>query len=448
MAKLVAIGDSLTQGAQSFAVHRTDLSYPALIAECLGLDDEQFVKPDFSGAGGLPFNLEQMARRLEAEYGDDINLFEWVGAVADIASMLDEVEDYWERGQGAEPRDNVLHHNLAVWNFRVCDAYTTTPARCDAVIGRDRDEFLATPSHGKLRIAREVLNPAQLAGRQDETQISTARAICERDGAIDHLIVALGANSCLRAVLELEVRETGAYSPGPGTDHTLWTETAFAAEYEQLAGEVESIGATNVYLATVPRVTVLPLLQQIGDAWTYNWVDPGGFDPTRDRKLTASQFDMIDQRVDAYNRVVRRVAEERGWFVVDLAGLLDGLAGRSTGDGAVFDGLPTAIEDLTLEPLGIDPAGNVRRGGLISLDDMHPTACAYGMFAQAFIEQMREAEPSISDIDFAGLRERDRLVTSPPRTVDDIFSMLETLETHFHVSRWLSLTDEAGLTRR
>jgi hypothetical protein len=39
MAKLVAIGDSLTQGFQSLAISRTDLSFPAMIAERMGLLD-------------------------------------------------------------------------------------------------------------------------------------------------------------------------------------------------------------------------------------------------------------------------------------------------------------------------------------------------------------------------------------------------------------------------
>lgn len=37
MAKLVAIGDSLTQGFQSLAITHCDQSYPAMIADCLGL---------------------------------------------------------------------------------------------------------------------------------------------------------------------------------------------------------------------------------------------------------------------------------------------------------------------------------------------------------------------------------------------------------------------------
>ncbi|MBX3722053.1 MAG: hypothetical protein KF713_09450 [Turneriella sp.] len=49
MAKLVAIGDSLTQGFQAMAITHCDQSYPAIIADCLGLD--QFRLTDFMGSG-------------------------------------------------------------------------------------------------------------------------------------------------------------------------------------------------------------------------------------------------------------------------------------------------------------------------------------------------------------------------------------------------------------
>jgi lysophospholipase L1-like esterase len=458
VAKIVAIGDSLTQGAQSFAVSRTDLSYPAMVADRLGLAEDEFIVPDFSGVGGLPFNLERMARELERSYGDDISLFEWIRAAARIASMLDEVEDYWERGDGSQPDDDVLYHNLAVWNFKVCDAYSTTSASSDLVIGEDRDEVLSTPSHGRLRIARRVLNPAQLDERANDTQIDVARRIRERDGSIDHLFVALGANNCLRSVLELDVRQTGDITPGPGTTHTLWSRAAFAAEYDQLARGLETIGATNVYLATVPRVTLLPVLQGVGgesaeasgyrEAYTYIWIDAAEFDSEHDRQLSGADVARIDRRVDAYNEIIRQTAETRGWRVVDLCALVDGLAGRPLAPGQAAMQLPQPLAGLDIGFFGIGPAGNVRRGGLISLDGMHPTTCAYGMFAQAFVEQVRQVEPGIADIDFEAVRGSDELVGSPPRTIDDVFGMLRTLEERFHVSRWLALTDEAGLTTR
>ena len=56
--RLVALGDSMTQGFMSGAIFATDLSYPALIAREMGLDPSQFRVPAFAALGGLPVNLE------------------------------------------------------------------------------------------------------------------------------------------------------------------------------------------------------------------------------------------------------------------------------------------------------------------------------------------------------------------------------------------------------
>ena len=71
--RLVAIGDSMTQGFMGGAVHRTDVSYPVMLAQALGTASA-FAVPDFRGQGGLPINLEQLIRRLSARYGEAIRL--------------------------------------------------------------------------------------------------------------------------------------------------------------------------------------------------------------------------------------------------------------------------------------------------------------------------------------------------------------------------------------
>lgn len=49
MAKLVAIGDNLMQGFRSLAIHKTNLSSPALIAESLGISVPDLRVPKFFG---------------------------------------------------------------------------------------------------------------------------------------------------------------------------------------------------------------------------------------------------------------------------------------------------------------------------------------------------------------------------------------------------------------
>jgi hypothetical protein len=263
MAKLVAIGDSLTQGFQSLAITHTDLSFPAMIAERMGLDLDTFRLPDFRGAGGLPCSIEWLARRLEDVYGPDISTFEWIRALHRIPALLDEVEDHWERGKGSRPSKNVDYHNLAVWGFEVGDALDISAALAREKYVHTKDGFLATPSSPRERTAYRVLNPEHKTDRNDDTQVGIAKRIREQEGRIDHLIVWLGANNCLRTVIDLELVETSSSSPGPFSSFTLWSKSAFESDYSRLANAIAGVGARHVYVATVPHVTIPPITRGI-----------------------------------------------------------------------------------------------------------------------------------------------------------------------------------------
>ncbi len=83
--RLVTIGDSLTHGFMSAAIYRTDLSWPAITAYELGLTAEEFTFPTYewpTGPGGLPLDLERLARAFEKRYGDRLDFWEIVGAAA------------------------------------------------------------------------------------------------------------------------------------------------------------------------------------------------------------------------------------------------------------------------------------------------------------------------------------------------------------------------------
>lgn len=447
MAKLVAIGDSLTQGFQSLAIHSSQYSYPALIAECMGLSTTEFQTPSFAGKGGLPMNVEWVTRRLEERFGANIGVFEWAFAVDAMIDLVDEVEEYWEEGIGSQPSADTLYHNLAVWGFEVGDAYAITSAMCDALIGAPRNDWLRWPSQPRLRTARKVLNPGQIEARKDDTQITIARRIRERDGEILNLIVWLGANNCLGTVVDLKIRETGDTPPGPNSPFNLWKPTAFRLEYEELARQIQTIGATNVYVATIPRLTIPPITRGIMknrgqlpdtriyfDFYTRFFIKDKEFDPQRDPKLTRAEAEKIDSYIDQYNLVIREVADANGWFVVDMWKVLNQLAVRRNHGMPTYP-LPAAIADLSIRFYEVAPSGAVLNGGLTSLDGVHPTTCGYAIAAQEFINVMRKRNPRIQDIDFARVRRLDTLVSRPPRTLDDIFGFLETLERWFHVSR-------------
>src|SRR4051812_41777688 len=98
--RLVAIGDSLTEGFQSGAVYTPGRSYPAIIAYELGWLD-QYRYPRYGGPGGLPLNIEYLMRDLEDRFGTSLSLLETPFAVFRGRQFMDDVEDYWERGAGS-----------------------------------------------------------------------------------------------------------------------------------------------------------------------------------------------------------------------------------------------------------------------------------------------------------------------------------------------------------
>lgn len=450
MAKLVAIGDSLTQGFASGAITNTDLSYPAMIADAMGLDVTTFRRPNFRGSGGLPCNLEWLARRLEERFGYNVAGFEWLRSIPTIQSLLDEVEDYWERGKGTQVEKPVLYHNLAVWGFETADAYNVTAGVCEERAKDKKDDWFAIPSEPRSRTAYKVLNPAQDNKRKSATQISVAQDIADAENGIEHLILFMGANNCLGTVLELEVRETGDVPPGAFTNYTLWSEKAFEAEYTGLIDRVLKLKAKNVYVATVPHVTIPPITRGIMenrgrlpddktyfDYYTRFWIKDKDFDPERDPCLSGEEASEIDARIDKYNAFIRHAAANNpNWHLVDLCDVLDRLAIRRN-HGKVAYPLPPAISDLGVRFFELEPGRTVRAdSGIFSLDGIHPTTCGYGIIAQEFINVIKTTGESIRNIDFADIRRWDTLVTAPPMTLDDMFGMLETLEKFFHFSRW------------
>jgi len=97
--RFVVIGDSLSHGFQSGAVFNTDLSFGAIVAHELGWLDE-FRYPRYPGFGGLPFNIEYVLRELEDRFGATTNPFELPFAIFKVRNLMNDIEEYWERGPG------------------------------------------------------------------------------------------------------------------------------------------------------------------------------------------------------------------------------------------------------------------------------------------------------------------------------------------------------------
>lgn len=204
--RLVAIGDSLTQGFQSAAVFNTSLSYPAIVAHELGCFP-RFRFPLYEGFGGLPFNLEIFLRDLESRYGRNVDWWEAPLALFRARNVMDRVEDYWERGPGRNvPSNTAIMHSLAVFGWDLRDALSKSADECRKRIDTPKDDLVnQVVQNAGERAALRVL-PTRPRAAGSLTQLSAAAELgkdTDSTGSkhgIETLVVFLGANNALRAV--------------------------------------------------------------------------------------------------------------------------------------------------------------------------------------------------------------------------------------------------------
>jgi hypothetical protein len=308
-ARLVTIGDSLTQGFQHGAVRRTAWSFPAMVARALGA--EPFRTPDFtaSGLGGPLLDLELLFDRLAADCGTKIDLWDVPGALFTLQRTMSHIEDYWERGAGTRPSSTgPLHHNLGVWGFEVLDALTLSDAVCGRSSPAPHDNLIKQlPEHGMYRTARRTLNPAARAELAPLTQLGLAQRLAAEEG-IENLLVGLGANNALGTCVSLRLRPSDSADLGRlahERDCNLWRPEDFARAYRDLATQLEGISAKRVFLTTVPHVTIAPVTRGVSpraraahereleggyyEFYTRFWIWDRHFDPSRNGHLTRQQ---------------------------------------------------------------------------------------------------------------------------------------------------------------
>lgn len=471
--RLVAVGDSLTHGFQSGAIHNTHLSYPALIARELGSYD-RFQHPSYDRFGGLPMNLEFYLRELEARFGDRISGFELPLAALRIHDLMDEIEDWWERDAQPPNRFASRNHNLGIYGWDLYDADRRTAADCRVDIKVPTDALLKQlVSNANERAALRVLAPGP-DGQEGLSPLATAAALgadgtLETPGAgdgIETLIVMLGANNALGAVTELRVSwsQHSSYEDKGAAkgDYTVWDPEHFRQELAQVVETVRGIRARHVIWGTVPHVTIAPMARGVRDKvadgsryfpyYTRPWIGDDRFDPAKHPHITADDARAIDAAIDLYNAAIEAAVrsarqEGRDWLLLDTCGLLDRLAARryiedesSRPDWWTPYPLPRALRELTPVPdsrfLAADPEHGRTAGGLFSLDGVHPTTIMYGLMAQEYIKVMElagvqfpaRAQAGPVQIDFAELIRRDTLIADPPRSLSSALGLVAAID--------------------
>jgi hypothetical protein len=457
--RLVTIGDSLFHGFQSGAVYQTDLSAPAIVAHELGWLD-QFRRPHYGGPGGLPFNVELLFRELESRHGPSLNPLEVPLALFTARQWMDRLEDYWERGPGSPvPQSTGIPHNLSVYGWDLRDALDQTVDGFLARLKAPTDGFVKQGVENHTERAALRLYPTLPVAGRSRTVLDLAAELGEDDPdhGIETLVVFLGANNALRAVVDLRVSWSGdGYDDLERKgEYTVWRPEHFRAELTEVDRKVRRIKARHVIWCTVPHVTIAPICRGVGSKvepgsryfpyYTRPWISDRAFDQRRHPHITADQARAVDSAIDEYNEAITglvRDARKNGadWYLLDLAGVLDRLADRRYAeDPNARPDWWTPYPPLTSGFLTADGRGGRAGGGLFSLDGVHPTTAGYGIIAQELIGVMRRAgvefrRPDGSartdpvTVDFDRLLRRDTLVNHPPQNLGSGLKVLAWAE--------------------
>ena len=488
-ARLVTIGDSLTQGFQHGAIRRTEWSFPAILARALSI--QPFLRPDFSGGapngvGGPLLDLELLLRELSDICKDQVDLLEIHRVGAAVLQTMDKVEGYWERGDGTHASaTGPLHHNLGCWGFDVLDAVTLSDAVCQKNIPTPHNHLVVQlPERAMYRSARRALNPAQNADQAELKQLELAE-LHGKSQPIENLLVWLGGNNALRTCATLGIHlSEGADLKRLSHERrcTLWRPEDFDQSLGQLERALVNVTAERVFLGTVPHVTIPPVTRGVTPSfkqrgvperegkyyeyYTRFWTWDRHFSPLFSEKLTRKEAKQIDDTIDRYNDSIRKLATKRGYHVIDFCKLLDELAFRRNDgqppyrlppglvaalgqnpatrhrvrpDGVVL--LDTRFMGIPAEP----PSENASseewqkqyRGGIFGLDGVHPTTIGYGIIAHEVLKVFADkgvpgADPNT--LDWKGIVAADTLVCNPPRllvslegTLDRVFAPLQLL---------------------
>ena len=274
---------------------------------------------------------------------------------------------------------------------------------------------------------------------------------------IDMLIVWLGANDCLGTVLTLTIADMPddyeGEDPLQREAFNLTSVEQFRRDYTRLADEIADIlsrnpGRRQVYVGTVPYVTIPPLTHGTGKLEDKYFDRYGWFfrDTDEGKSLSRTQAMLVDARIDQFNEIIREIVRAHGWTLVDTAAMLEELAVRRNGCSEDSGSrLRKYLEKrgyhdhplLKLDPIPCvslytcarDSNGGYRRtrGGLFSLDHVHPSTLGYGLAAEAFLDAMianNKTDPIVSNakIDWASVIRQDPLESKAPRLWDDLMA--------------------------
>ncbi|TVR15411.1 MAG: hypothetical protein EA391_10735 [Balneolaceae bacterium] len=470
--KLVAMGDSMAQGFKNGGIYRTDLSFPALLARSMG-STVQFDQPSFSAQAGIPINIEILIRGLAEKYGDEISLRNSLPAAREMYRTLSRIKSYWDGHLKSLQVDQPTpYHNQAIWGFSISDTMLINDQYSRDYIANMRPRysvFNVLPDNAMYTTARLVLNPSFSTKTENNTMLNNVDLL-QNDGGIENLIVCIGHNNIVGAVTKLRIDfsdENDLNNYYSERKCTVFRPEHFREELRTLYSHVSRMNVKNVFVPTIPYVTIPPATRGVNkngqssnggyfDYYARFWIWDEDFDPEKHPHLTKDNAILLDQIVDQYNEIIRRLAEEFDFSVVPVARYVKAAARRRHPKLHIEPYPPEFIEALkrnnktnylvnengypriSTDYLRLDDkTGRLDRGGIFSLDGLHPTTIGYGLIANMYRMNMEKRGVRFDHpFDWDYVIENETLVTDPPPLMHDLRKLL----------RFLAMTGQERLT--
>lgn len=383
--------------------------------------------------------------------------------------VIDEAEDYYERGAGAADRpyrDAKFFHNVAAQGFDVADSWMLTPKICEQNIHPlawlGGDSYLSGPADAFYRTALKVLNPSLDSRYDDHSQIKWLEEhAANPDEGVENLILWLGANNALGTVISLKIEQTPndprrrphtlKYADRAKEEWNLWHPEDFAAEYLALLDRVDAAMQKNakpgwkVFVGTVPLVTIAPLAKGVGPTYritrenritkqkdtstyykyyTYFPFEEAAILRSQVPHLTLQQVLHIDDCIREYNNIILELVQARDeqhggghYHLVDISKAFRDIAFKRN-EGQVRYKFPDYFDfvypRVDTKYYHADADGRLQQGGLTGLDGVHPSAIGQGLIAYEFLKVMKAAGVvDGDDLDWRRIFTSDTLYSAP-----------------------------------
>jgi len=453
----------MAQGFKNGGIYRTDLSFPAILAKSLG-KEISFETPLFTAQAGIPINIEVLVRGMADEFGDEITWNEYLKAGTHLYKTLRRIKEYWEGNKKslAVIRDKP-YHNQGIWGTAISDSWLMNSNYCEDQIENNRPRytvFNVLPDEALFITARLVLNPSQTETLSRHSMIDNVQLL-QDDGGIENLICCLGHNNIVGAVTNLNLiysEEHDLNAPHHKRTCTVFRPEHFEDETRILYQKLSKIGAKRVFVPTLPYMTIPPAIRGVNsdkskprsgyfDYYSRFWIWDEDFNPEKHAHLTKQDAITLDQHIDQYNKIIYELSEEFGFHVVPVGQYVSAAARRRLGANKVRpfpDSFIKALKQNADTSYLVDDGNKPRistdyirlkddsrkldRGGIFSLDGLHPSTIGYGLIANIYKESMeRKGVEFSSDIDWKFVIENETLVTHPPLLLNDLRLLLRFL---------------------